>query len=129
VLRAAPAASLVGLFAWAALDVAAVRVPGWNATLAGLLGAAGVLSLVGWIPRGRPVAWLGLVGRPRLGLRLTLLDALAELRGRATHGAGELGELLGPEQEDDDPEDDQELGPSYADCDHVLHLPRVRTPV
>ena len=99
-LRAAPAASLVGLFAWAALDVAAVRVPGWNATLAGLLGAAGVLSLVGWIPRGRPVAWLGLVGlgAAYVGSRLVahgldVLPALAFVTLAIVHG--ELRALAG----------------------------------
>jgi hypothetical protein len=93
VLSAAPAASLVGLFAWAALDVAAVRVPGWNATLAGLLGAAGVLSLIGWLPRGRPVAWLGLVGlgAAYVGSRLVahgldVLPALAFVTLAIVHG-------------------------------------------
>lgn len=74
-LRAAPPAVLGALFVWAAIDVAAVRVPGWATLLPLLLGVAAVLSVAGMRPRARPAATAGLVllGAGYLGARLSAL--------------------------------------------------------
>jgi len=56
----------------------------------------------------------------------TLLDALLELPCRRTDGTGEIGELLGTEQEHDDNENDENLGSTEV-SNHVelLSYPRV----